>query len=170
MKRRGFTITELLIIIAVLGILLTLGAVNLRGAQASARDEERRGDIESISIHLENFYTSGSDDLPGGNYPSTAFIGEGEESIRSVLRDIHPNSLRAPGVASPDISLVAASNNNSTNPEAIVPYPSVDEYVYQPLKSDGSLCTLVTDACRKFNIYYFLESATSVQFVTSRNQ
>ncbi len=61
MRRRGFTIVELVIVITIMAILLTLGVVNLRSAQANARDTERKTDIESIAQHLETYYTSGTD-------------------------------------------------------------------------------------------------------------
>lgn len=61
MRRRGFTIIELVIVITIMAILLTLGVVNLRGTQASARDSERTTKAESIAQHLEAFYTSSTD-------------------------------------------------------------------------------------------------------------
>lgn len=169
MNRRGFTIVELLIIIAVLGVLLTLGVVNLRGTQASARDEERRTDVESIALHLETFYKSGSDQYPSGSYPPTVLMSSDEETVRTVLRDINSDSLRTPGVQSPDISLIPATSNTE-NPESITPYPSISEYVYQPLQANGNLCTLVASVCRKFNIYYFLETDETVQVMESKNR
>ena len=75
MKRRGFTIIELMVVIAVMGALLILNVVNLRGTQISARDAERKTDIETLASHLETFYTSGSDTTPTvGRYPSTTLI------------------------------------------------------------------------------------------------
>ena len=55
MKRRGFTIVELIIVITIMGTLLILGVVNLRGSQANSRDAERRTDIETIATHMETF-------------------------------------------------------------------------------------------------------------------
>jgi prepilin-type N-terminal cleavage/methylation domain-containing protein len=62
MNRRGFTIVELVIVIAIMAVLLTLGVVNVRASQIDARDAERKTDIETIAQHLETFYTSGADD------------------------------------------------------------------------------------------------------------
>jgi prepilin-type N-terminal cleavage/methylation domain-containing protein len=61
MRRRGFTIVELIIVITIMAILMTLGVVNLRGSQAGGRDTERKTDVESIAQHLESYYTSGTD-------------------------------------------------------------------------------------------------------------
>jgi len=61
MKRRGFTIIELIIVVTIMGILLTIGVVNLRGSQANGRDAERKVDVDTIALHLETYYTSGID-------------------------------------------------------------------------------------------------------------
>ena len=75
MKHSGFTIIELIIVIAIMGTLLVLGVVNLNGAQVSARDSERKADIEAIAYHLETYYTSGSDAIESiGQYPSVDSI------------------------------------------------------------------------------------------------
>jgi prepilin-type N-terminal cleavage/methylation domain-containing protein len=166
MNRRGFTIVELLIVIAIMGVLLVLGVVNLRGTQISARDKERSTDIESIGLNLENFYKSGTDGSTSvGRYPSTALIGTEE----TMLRDVDTDILSVPGASSS--SLVAATNNlQSVATIAPLPASTNDKYVYQPLQPDGSLCINETQDCRKFNLYYWVESTPAVATITSKNQ
>lgn len=60
MTRRGFTIVELIITITIMGILLTLAVVNVNATQVSARDDQRKADVEAIANHLESFYASGA--------------------------------------------------------------------------------------------------------------
>ena len=73
MKQYGFTVVELVITIAIMGILLTLAVVNVTSTQVNARDVERVSDVESIASHLETVYKT---DIIGGSaagrYPSTA--------------------------------------------------------------------------------------------------
>jgi len=164
MDRRGFTIVELAVVITIMGILLVLGVVNLDAAQASARDSERKTDIETIAMHLETFYTFGTDaSTTTGSYPSTSIIGQ----EKTFLRDINPKSLATPGASSS--SLIAATNNLQTAAD-IAPQPTISQYVYQPIQSDGTLCTLDEQECRKFNLYYRLEADNTVYIVTSKNQ
>jgi len=55
-KESGFTIIELLIVIAIIGILATLVLTNFQGAQAKGRDTVRKNDINSLYQKLEEYY------------------------------------------------------------------------------------------------------------------
>lgn len=170
MNRRGFTIIELTIIITVMGILLTLGVVNLSGAQANARDAERKTDIETIAQHLDNYYSSGSDfSTTVGNYPSTSLTAT-TASMTQAFRDIDVKSLTAPNITDPTLTFISATNSLQTT-GTILPQPTINQYVYQPIATDGSLCNdSSTKECRKFNLYYRSEADNTVYMVTSKNQ
>lgn len=62
-KESGFTIIELLIVIAIIGILATLVLTNFQGAQAKGRDTVRKNDINSLYQKLEEYYNE------NGSYP-----------------------------------------------------------------------------------------------------
>lgn len=162
--RWGFTVVELVVILTVMSILIGLSVIAMGAVEVDSRDNERRVDVESIAIYLESMYSEG-DALMGSHYPAATSITKIEES------NIGQRALRAPGVTiSQPISLIPATNSNQTT-EGVLPQPTVDTYVYQPISSDGSaLCTLVDDPCRRFNIYYMLEKDSTVYRVESRNQ
>lgn len=169
MNRRGFSVVELLIIIVVMGILLTLAVVNLRSSQINGRDAERKADIESIMSHLETFYTTGTDgSIEVGRYPSTAIIG----NETTLLRDIDTNSLMAPGIDTISNTFKASDNTGVIvqTTAAVSPQPTIDQYVYQPIKRDGTLCTTETDECRSYNLYYMLEIDNEVHMEKSKNR
>jgi prepilin-type N-terminal cleavage/methylation domain-containing protein len=65
-KESGFTIIELLIVIAIIGILATLVLTNFQGAQAKGRDTVRKSDMNSIYQKLEEYYNE------NGGYPDGA--------------------------------------------------------------------------------------------------
>ncbi len=168
MYRRGFSIIELLIVITIMGILLTLAVVNMNGAQVNARDTERKGDIESIALNLEAFYKVGINGTTVfGRYPSVALAGSAS-SITGALVDADLKSFTPPGATGPDTGFLAASNNVQTT-SGVLPQPTINTYVYQSLKQDGTLCTTYT-YCQKFNLYYMLEADNTVYMVTSKNQ
>lgn len=167
MVQRGFTIVELLIVIAVMGILLVLAVVNLRGTQGNARDSERSSDISSIAANLESFYTSGNaTSSTYGYYPSTSLIGQ----ETTYLPDIDTKILIAPGETTAGASFFAATNNNQSV-SGVTPLPdnTAYSYIYQPLAADGTLCTGATK-CLKFNLFYMKELDATVYKITSRHQ
>jgi prepilin-type N-terminal cleavage/methylation domain-containing protein len=64
-KSKGFTLVELMIVIAVIAILATMGLVGFRRAQQSGRDTARNQLMKGIQVGLECAY--GRD----GAYPAT---------------------------------------------------------------------------------------------------
>jgi prepilin-type N-terminal cleavage/methylation domain-containing protein len=165
MRTRGFTIVEIIVTITIMGILLTLAVVGVGATQQKARDDERVADVEAFAAHLEAFYRTGKDSNSRLNrYPSTGLTVTGVDSITNTLRDIDLKSLMAPGITDPLDTIKIASTNSLTQT------PTKDEYIYQPLQGDGTLCLNSTQDCRKYYIYYFLEGDSSVHIYTSKNQ
>ncbi len=170
MKMRGFTVVELIITITVMGILLTLAVVNISSTQVNARDVERKSDVASIVNHLEIFYKNGiSTSTSVGRYPSTLLLATGSTSITTFLPDIDLLTVTAPGAASVDTSFIPATNNVQTT-TGVTPLPTISQYVYQPIQTDGSLCSTELQECRKFAIYYRLELDDTIIKVMSKNQ
>lgn len=169
MKRRaGFTLVEVLITVTVMVILLTLTIVNLSGNQANARDEERKDDIAAIAQQLERYYESGQDSSTvTGEYPPTINMNS-EANIQTTLRDINPKALRDP--LTPTSSPVSLTVATATGTPTLASLNGGKTYIYQPLDSSNALCTTATQECRKFNLYYTLETSTTVKTQTSKHQ
>lgn len=66
MKKTGFTLLELLIVISIIGILVTVAVASYTSAQKKARDSRRMTDIKSIQTAAEQFYSD-----QGAKYPSS---------------------------------------------------------------------------------------------------
>ena len=174
MTRRGFTIVELIITITIMGILLTLAVVNVSSTQMNARDDGRKADIEAIASNLEAFYTGGTDGTTSfARYPSLGLIGTAS-TITTSLRDANINSFLPPGTTDVTQTFLASTNTGSLpaiqTTAGVLPQPTKDQYVYQPIKSDGTLCVSGDTDCRKFNLYYRLESDNTIYRVISKNQ
>lgn len=168
MKRNaGFTLVELLITMTIMTILLVLVVVNLRSNEANARDEKRKTDASNIAQQLETYYEAELNSNDPGAYPATADV-DTEAEVKAVLSDLDPKSLRAPDVAdSSAMSFTVATTSGAQT-------PTVDKYIYQPLKTDGSLCTTFSSGaaneCRRFILYYKLETVSGTQQITSKHQ
>lgn len=174
MMRRGFTIVELIITITIMGILLTLAVVNVGTTQAKARDDKRRSDIESIASNLESFYNVATDNSTNfARYPSVALVGS-QSTITADLRDADMKSFLPPGTSDVAQTFLASTNTGSApniqTPGGVLPQPTIAQYIYQPIKSDGSVCQSGEIDCRKFNLFYRLETDNMVYKVTSKNQ
>jgi len=65
MRRKGFTIIELLVVVAIIGVLAAIVIISLSGAQKKSRDARRIGDLKQIDHAIDLFYTD-KNHLPGG--------------------------------------------------------------------------------------------------------
>lgn len=66
-RQTGFTLVELLIVIAIISLLATVGVVTYAGLQKDAKDAKRKADIETISTVLESNYTPGLNPYPSAS-------------------------------------------------------------------------------------------------------
>lgn len=177
MRRVGFTLIEVLITIIVITILLIVAVALMRNGEANARDDTRKTDVTEIAQQLDSFYNSGTNgstsigqypglDLVAGSSPCNPPTAAQESTTKSTLRDLDWKALRAPGIStSSPMSLLCAPDNTTTQ------NPTIGQFIYQPLTSTGALCTTTSSGCRKFVIYYRLETNTStVQTLMSRYQ
>lgn len=70
MFKKGFTIIELLIVMAVIAILVGIAVPSFRGIQVQAWNSKASGDTKVIKIALESFYMKHS------SYPADAVVGK----------------------------------------------------------------------------------------------
>lgn len=64
---KGFTLIELMVVVAIIGILMAAGILAFSNAQQNARDARRRADMDAISKAMEQYYQNNS-----SAYPATA--------------------------------------------------------------------------------------------------
>jgi prepilin-type N-terminal cleavage/methylation domain-containing protein len=70
MKKQGFTLLELLIVIAIIGILSSVVLVSLNNTRKKARDTQRKSDINQIVKALQSYF------LEYVDLPTTNLYGE----------------------------------------------------------------------------------------------
>src|SRR3989339_206613 len=82
--KRGFTLIEILISIAIIAVLTALGIVSYVSINRNARDAKRRGDIEQIRSALELYRSD------NGFYPVVGSLGWVDVSeLSAVLVDTY---------------------------------------------------------------------------------
>lgn len=139
-KQSGFTIIELLIVIAIIGILALLVLTNFQGAQAKGRDTVRKSDINSIYQKLEEYYNE------EGGYPDGALSDELLPGIdEGALLDQEGTTISA--TFSTDANLAAPTLPDTT-----------DEYLYAAYGCvNATAQTPVGATCAKYHLATFLE-------------
>lgn len=138
----GFTIIELLIVIAVIAILALLTINNYVGVQAKGRDTNRLSDINNIKDKLEEYYNENN------GYPNTFQA--------STFPGLDAESLKDPKGTAIQINAVVAdatAANNVAPPTASTSY----QYLYVPY--GDSDCT---NNCKGFVIKSYIEKPTNV--------
>jgi len=161
-KLHGFTLVELVIVIAVIGILVPVTMFSINGLSTTAQDRERESDATSIARQLELVYTNkvigGSATYPGTSSVTANAAGEAIFGGQTV------QITKAPGSSTFDI--LAASNTTQTT-TGVSPQPSKGKYVYQPLTALNAACS---SQCGKFNLYYWSEAKKTVIMIKSMRQ
>jgi prepilin-type N-terminal cleavage/methylation domain-containing protein len=75
-KEKGFTLIEIVLVLAIAGLLLVIVFLAVSGAQKSRRDTQRKNDLSRIAAQVESYASNN-----GGQYPTgaqfTANLGVG---------------------------------------------------------------------------------------------
>lgn len=153
-QQKGFTIVELLIVIAVIGILAALVLNTFVGVQRRARDTERQTDINAIATQLEVYYNE------EGHYPTLANLQDATPDTGWIDTNLPGLDLNA--TIAPNDTPAAGGNSlvNDTTPDA-------DAYGYVPAPAD---CDNVTTNCTSFTLYWPEEdNANAAQSKASLN-
>lgn len=81
-KKNGFTLVELLVVMAILGILVTLVAAGFYTAQMRGRDAKRKSDLKEVANALSVFYSDHNryPDSSGGQIQACSYIPDNSTS------------------------------------------------------------------------------------------
>jgi prepilin-type N-terminal cleavage/methylation domain-containing protein len=108
-NKKGFTLIELIIVMAIIGILAVVAIVAISGKSADARDARRQADMSAVQTGLAlNCYTAG-DAGTTTNIDScgTGTIAAGGEVVLSTCADL--GSITLSGINDPNSAVVATA-------------------------------------------------------------
>lgn len=57
MKKNGFTLVEIMVVVLIVGILASMITINLSSARVKGRDSKRQSDMEAMAAALEIYYS-----------------------------------------------------------------------------------------------------------------
>lgn len=138
--KNGFTLVELIVVIAIIGILATLTVVGLTRYQADTRDARRESNVTVISEALEKYYDA------NGEYPSCSAItaaGTVVTDDTGPLSGIDKNSIVAPQAPS--------GTTNSIVCNATLGLTGDDFFQYT---GDGSTACAEGSSCLSYSLKY----------------
>ncbi len=131
--KRGFTLIELMVVIAIIGILATIITGSLSSSRAKGNDARRIADIKSIQVSLELYY---NDNLM---YPKNIYATSGTA----------PNN----GLAPSYISVVSTDPSGNTTPQTCATTPTTAGcYTYQAYAYGASAACTTSNPSVKYHL------------------
>lgn len=148
---RGFTIIELVVIVAVIGVLSAITTVGVGKYMADTRDSRRVASVTVISEALEKYYSQ------HGEYPGCPDVtAEINEVANDVLSGVERTALVAPSADNDENSIKCSTL--SVNGE--------DFYEYE---GDGSGTCLSGESCLSYTLKYKEEASGEIKSIASRH-
>ena len=151
----GFTLVELIVVIAIIGILAAITIVGLTRYQADTRDARRQSSATVIAEALEKYYDN------NGEYPScSAISGAGATVAKNTLAGLDQTALLVPTASSSETNSIKC--NSAGN---ILTINGLDFYEYV---GDNSTSCNAAGSCLSFKLKYKAESNAEIKTITSR--
>lgn len=95
LDKKGFSLIEVIVVVAIIGVLTTLSVVGIGLLQRASRDAQRVKTLEDIKSEITRIQTQ------TGRIPAETDITWGEEEIIIAGRNVEPRKVKVQGIAKP---------------------------------------------------------------------
>lgn len=153
---RGFTLVELMVVIAIIGLLTSIVSLGLMSAKQKSRDSKRIADLKTIQLALSLYY---NDNLmyPKNIYCTSTASGCGTTAPLLGLAPTYlPVVPKDPNAGTQDCTNSSALNNVATNAT------NGGCYHYTPYPSASTICTgIASDPPTLYHLAATMEDTTN---------
>lgn len=157
LKQNGFTLVELVVVIAVIGVLAAITIVGYTTIQDQSHDSQRAASAVVVTEALEKYYSR------NGAYPAVKRVTNTDaNAVKQLLGIANIKSLVA----------FSASDGSTVNAWKAGTASATNKMTYTANTDTASTClsgTGVNDTCSDFKLQYYKEETGTVQTILSRN-
>ena len=155
-EREGFTIIEVVLVLAIAGLIFLMVFVALPALQRSQRDTQRRDDMARFSSQLTQYQSNNNGKVPSEDADSTA---KWNNFISSYLR-VAGDDYKDPNGVDYTVSKVVKCTSSACNvAHGANDYQEGKIYVYTNATCSGEEATYAASGSRKVAFTYKLEGA-----------
>ena len=155
-SKKGFTIIEVVLVLAIAGLIFLMVFVALPALQRSQRDTQRRDDMARFASQLTQYQSNNNNKIPSENANSTT---EWNDFITSYLR-VAGDEFKDPNGVEYKVEKVVKCTSGSCNVDhSGDDYKEGKIFVYTNATCDGEKAVFVSSGSRKAAFTYKLEGA-----------
>lgn len=167
--QKGFTIIEVMIVLAIAGLIMVIVFLAVPNLQRSQRNQARRSDAGNVAAAASNFVTNNNGVLPGGStYLAATAVTDGTTIANDASKsnDGHLGQLDLSGggasAVGSDTKLAVIGNTAGTVPTAVpVPTSAKPNQVVLELNASCSGASLAAGTSRQMALLYPIEKGSS---------
>lgn len=161
---KGFTIIEVVLVLAIAGLIFLMVFIALPNLQKGQRDSQRKSDVARIATQVQNFQSSARGAIPDNTTIDTFVMKYlGGASLSCTGKEYRDPSKSQTGCDNYTVSLTAPGASDDFNAKGGTIY-----YLAKAICSDNGAGTTVTGTARQYALLVFLENQSAPYCLDNR--